>query len=100
MEQDSRAKVPFICCSGGPAKNNYLMQFLADVMDSTVLVPSNEEMTCLGAAILAGKALGIMDLSVIERAYTRRKYTSAMNADVRREKQQRWNLAVKQTLCR
>ena len=100
MEQDSGSRVPFICCSGGPAKNDYLMQFLSDMMDSTVLVPSNEEMTCLGAAILAGKALGIIDLSVLERAYTRRKYTSAMAEDTRLEKQARWNLAVKQTLCR
>ncbi len=100
MEQDSGSKVPFICCSGGPAKNDYLMQFLSDVMDSDVLVPSNEEMTCLGAAFLAGVALGVMDLARLDKAYQRRKYSSAMSEDVRTEKQRRWNLAVKQALCR
>lgn len=46
---------------GGAAKNNLLMQFQADVLGGTVIRPQTTETTALGAAYLAGLAVGYWD---------------------------------------
>lgn len=46
---------------GGAAKNNLLMQFQADVLGQTVIRPQTTETTALGAAYLAGLAVGFWD---------------------------------------
>ena len=43
---------------GGAAKSNLLMQFQADMMGVPVIRPKNVELTALGAALLAGLAIG------------------------------------------
>ena len=46
---------------GGAAKNNLLMQFQANVLGQTVIRPQTTETTALGAAYLAGLAVGYWD---------------------------------------
>lgn len=46
---------------GGAAQNNLLMQFQANVLDKTVIRPQTTETTALGAAYLAGLAVGYWD---------------------------------------
>ena len=43
---------------GGASANNFLVQFQADILDTTVLRPKCIETTALGAAYLAGLATG------------------------------------------
>ena len=86
--------------SGGPTKNKYLMQFQSDILGLDVLVPSNEEMTCLGIAYIAGISLGIMERSQIQTSYKRMTYSPLIHDDQRTALEERWKLAVKQTLCR
>ncbi len=45
--------------SGGPAKNRYLMQFLSNILESPVKTPTDEEMTSIGIALIAGKKIGL-----------------------------------------
>ena len=58
MEKDSGVKIRELKVDGGASANNFLMQTQADIIDATVIRPSNRESTALGAAYLAGLATG------------------------------------------
>ncbi|MEA2724323.1 MAG: glycerol kinase [Gemmatimonadales bacterium] len=59
MTSTSGLKVPSLRVDGGAAANDWLMQFQADVLDIPVERPDLVETTALGAAGLAGLALGV-----------------------------------------
>jgi glycerol kinase len=59
MAADAGAPVPVLRVDGGAAANNWLMQFQADVLGIPVERPDMVETTALGAAGLAGMALGV-----------------------------------------
>lgn len=52
-----------LAVDGGASANNFLMQFTADITDHTVMRPSVVESTALGAAYLAGLAVGVYSMS-------------------------------------
>ena len=56
MYEDSKIELEKLFVDGGASVNNFLMQFLADILNSKVIRPKNIETTALGAAFLA--ALG------------------------------------------
>jgi len=58
MILDSGVGLKELRVDGGAAKNNLLMQFQADLLGETVLRPQTTETTALGAAYLAGLAVG------------------------------------------
>ncbi len=58
MEADAAIKVAQLRVDGGAARNNLLMQFQADMLGVPVVRPRNTETTALGAAFLAGLAVG------------------------------------------
>jgi glycerol kinase len=58
MEQDSGRDILKLRVDGGASANNYLMQFQCDLLQKEVLRPRNVETTALGAAHLAGLAVG------------------------------------------
>lgn len=58
MEHDSGSKIKELRVDGGAALNNFLMQFQADLLKADVLRPKVTETTALGAAYLAGLAVG------------------------------------------
>jgi glycerol kinase len=58
MERDAAIKVAQLRVDGGAARNNLLMQFQADMLGVPVVRPRNTETTALGAAFLAGLAVG------------------------------------------
>ncbi len=58
MEADSGIKLAALKVDGGACANNYLMQTQADIIDAPVLRPSCVETTAMGAAYLAGLAVG------------------------------------------
>jgi glycerol kinase len=59
MSAGSRLHVPFLRVDGGAAGNDWLMQFQADLIGVPVERPDLVETTALGAAALAGMALGV-----------------------------------------
>lgn len=70
MAQDSGIDVNSLRVDGGAVKNNFLMQFQADLLDINVERPEINETTALGAAYLAGIATGFWkDKSEIQRRW-------------------------------
>ena len=61
MERDSGLKLANLKVDGGASRNNLLMQFQSDILSSEVLRPRITETTALGAAYLAGLAVGFWD---------------------------------------
>ena len=58
MERDAEIPLTNLKVDGGAARNNLLMQFQSDILDTEVLRPSITETTALGAAYMAGLAVG------------------------------------------
>lgn len=58
MQADSKIKLKELRVDGGACANNLLMQFQADLLNVPVVRPSIKETTALGAAYLAGLAVG------------------------------------------
>lgn len=76
MEKDSGHRAEILRVDGGLTANDFVCQFIADMLDCPVEVPKNLETTALGAAYLAGLGAGIFknmeDLSIRwkrDRAY-------------------------------
>lgn len=61
MQLDSGIRVEQLRVDGGAAANNLLMQFQADILQAPVVRPKVIETTALGAAFLAGLAVGFWD---------------------------------------
>ncbi|WP_145468666.1 glycerol kinase GlpK [Staphylococcus pettenkoferi] len=61
MEKDSDIKVNNLRVDGGAVKNNFIMQFQADLLNVEVERPEVSETTALGAAYLAGLAVKFWD---------------------------------------
>ena len=61
MEADAGIEIRELRVDGGAAINNLLMQFQSDVLDAPVFRPKTLETTALGAAYLAGLAVGYWD---------------------------------------
>ena len=61
MQQDAGLKIQSLRVDGGACANNFLMQFQSDILDCEVCRPSVIETTALGAAYLAGLAVGYWD---------------------------------------
>ncbi|WP_302047358.1 glycerol kinase GlpK [Ligilactobacillus agilis] len=58
MELDTGIDIPILRVDGGAAKNDYLLQFQADILQKPLERAANLETTALGAAFLAGLAVG------------------------------------------
>lgn len=58
MNQDADVTIPALRVDGGAANNDYLMQFQADILNMPIERSQNLETTALGAAFLAGLAVG------------------------------------------
>ena len=85
---------------GGMVANDWLCQFLADILEVTVERPANLESTALGAAFHAGLATGVWaDLAAIERTRADAEcFQPSMAADLRRTLVAGWKQAVERTL--
>ncbi|AHF69141.1 MULTISPECIES: glycerol kinase GlpK [Pseudomonas] len=76
MQQDSGERLKSLRVDGGAVANNFLMQFQADILGTQVERPQMRETTALGAAFLAGLAIGfwssldeLRNKAVIEREF-------------------------------
>ncbi len=83
---------------GGAAGNGWLMQFQADVLGVTVVVPEVAETTALGAAYLAGVATGVWTLEqVAERWRPAARYEPRMAAAEREHLLAEWHRALERS---
>ena len=58
MEKDAGVKLSELKVDGGASRNNLMMQFQADILDTAVIRPKVTETTAMGACYLAGLAVG------------------------------------------
>jgi glycerol kinase len=61
MEADSGIPIEELRVDGGASENNVLMQFQADVLSTVTVRPKIIETTAMGAAFLAGLAIGFWE---------------------------------------
>jgi glycerol kinase len=96
MRQDSRIAVQTLRVDGGMARNDWLMQFQADVLGVPVQRPQVTETTALGAAYLAGLAVGMWESAEAISAGWRveREFTPMMGSDEREALYAGWKKAV------
>lgn len=94
MAHDAKTDFPFMRVSGGPTKNNYLMQFQSDILNLPIHIPNNEEMTCFGAALIAGQALDLYDDQTQHASIVYREYYPRMSQIKRNQRISGWNRAL------
>jgi len=100
MQHDARLKLSALKVDGGATANNLLMQFQADLLGVTVQRPVVQETTALGAAYLAGLAVGFwQDVADIEQNWALdREFSPAMEPQESEQLYGRWKQAVKRSL--
>jgi glycerol kinase len=96
MERDMGKRFTELKVDGGASVNDALMQFQADQLGIPVKRPAVSETTALGAAYLAGLAVGYWsDLSQIERNWAQaREFTPSMSVEHRERLYRGWQKAV------
>jgi glycerol kinase len=97
MRLDSGASVPELRVDGGAAANDKLMQFQSDILGVPVVRPAVTETTALGAAYLAGQAVGFWKTDLDAAAANDRRFEPQMPASQARQLRNRWNEAVSRT---
>jgi glycerol kinase len=100
MQQDSGTPLKLLKVDGGAAANNLLMQFQSDVLGVDVQRPVVQETTALGAAYLAGLAVGFWkDQEDVRRNWALDRQFQPTLAPQEREKlYARWKKAVARSL--
>ncbi len=97
MQADSGITLSALKVDGGACANNFLMQFQADIIDAPVNRPVCVETTAMGAAYLAGLAVGYWKSKeeVVKNWQIDRVFKPEMEADARKKAVFGWNKAVK-----
>lgn len=100
MKSESGLDIPLLFVDGGATANHFLMQFQADIANCTIQIPRVKETTALGAAYLAGLAVGfwknqeeIKKLHQVDEVYE-----AKMQESQRKALYQRWKKAVQATM--
>jgi glycerol kinase len=83
---------------GGAARDAYLMQFQSDILNLPLEVSENEELSAIGAAWMAGTALGVYPPKIHD-TITRRRYTPVMDAPERERRLCGWREAVAKAIA-
>ncbi len=97
MQADSGIKLANLRVDGGAVANNFLMQFQSDVLDTEVHRPEVTEVTALGAAYLAGLAVGFWDSidELQDKAVLDRTFMPHHDEEKRNRRYKGWKRAIK-----
>lgn len=100
MEEDSGIKLAALKVDGGACANNFLMQFQSDILGVQVDRPKVIETTALGAAYLAGLAVGYWKDKdeVVKNWAISRSFTPVLDNEKREELLNGWHEAVNRSL--
>lgn len=101
MEEDSGIKLEALKVDGGACANNFLMQFQSDILGVQVDRPEVIETTALGAAYLAGLAVGYWkDQEDVSKNWAiSRSFTPKLDNDKREKLLAGWHEAVKRSMA-
>ena len=99
MEEDAGFKITTLKVDGGASKNKLLMQFQSDITDIKVCKPIITETTALGAAYLAGLAVGYFDSTdeISKNWYSSETYTSKLDENKRNDLYNGWKKAIERS---
>ena len=99
MEDDSGIKLKSLNVDGGASRNNFLMQFQSDLIQTQVQRPATVETTALGAAKLSGIAVDFWDNSekIKKSIKIEKVFKPEINKDEVKKKIKRWHKAVKKS---
>ena len=100
MQKDAGVTLKELKVDGGASRNNLLMQFQADVLGTSVIRPTVTETTALGAAYLAGLAVGYWEsIDHIKSQWgVEREFRPEADADKVTELKSGWSDAIRRTL--
>ncbi len=101
MEADSGISIKELRVDGGATKNDLLMQFQSDMLNTRVVRPNVTETTALGAAYLAGLAVGFWkNIDELQEQWQMEKtFSSTITDERRKELADGWHDAVKASLA-
>ena len=96
MEEDTGIALENLRVDGGASANRFLMQFQSDMIGRAVLRPGVAETTAMGAAFLAGLAVGVWrDLDEIRATWKpQERYEPKMEQQQRQKLLRGWHKAV------
>ncbi|MDR0963440.1 MAG: glycerol kinase, partial [Clostridium sp.] len=96
MQEDSQVTLTRLKVDGGASANDFLMQFQADITNTTVARPAFVETTALGAAYLAGLSVGFWENidELVRKHKVERCFTPAMGEVERSTSLSGWKQAV------
>lgn len=101
MQEDSGIVLKHLQVDGGASVNDFLLQFQADILGVPVRKPEIVETTAMGAACLAGIAVGFWpnQAGIKDKARSDRVFLPAMAETQRELLYQGWKQAVRQAMC-
>ncbi len=96
MQADAGIAIKELRVDGGATVNNMLMQFQSDVLNTAVIKPKITETTALGAAYLAGLAVGYWSSTeeIIQQWQADKIYYPAIGEDERMLLSKQWRRAI------
>ncbi|MBW4565409.1 MAG: glycerol kinase GlpK [Mojavia pulchra JT2-VF2] len=99
MHQDSQLNLSELRVDGGASRNDLLMQFQADILGVPVVRPKITETTALGAAYLAGLAVGYWESEeeIVQQWQLDKRFEPSMSVDHRETLRSSWRRAIAQT---
>ena len=102
MQQETGEHISEIDVDGGATTNNFLMQFLSDILNVSLVRPEMVETTALGAAYLAGLQSGFWKDSAAILALDRpqQQFVPKMDQQQRDELVAGWQKALRQTMAK
>ncbi len=100
MVEDSGLALAELKVDGGACRNNFLMQFQADIINCEVKRPAITETTALGVAYLAGLAVGYWNSKeeIAQRWHVQQQFVPQMDDAVREENCRGWKKAVNKAM--
>jgi len=100
MQSDSGLKIAELRVDGGASANNLLMQMQADVLGVNVIRPQNLEATAMGAAYLAGLAVGYWPdrKSISQQWQVGRTFKPQISPEQREQRRAKWHKALQRAL--
>lgn len=99
MQDEANIKLKTLKVDGGASQNNFLMQFQADILNTTIYRPKISETTALGAAYLAGLATGYYNIDEIKENWQIDcVYETQMDHSTRKELYSNWQKALQASI--
>lgn len=98
MKAEDSMDVKELCVDGGLTRNQFLMKFQSDILNTTISLPRCEESSALGAGLMAGIRYGMYSQEVLFAKGRRNQFHSSMEEIERERKYCGWKEAVEKII--